>query len=110
MKDHEGRDLHFGPTILDHWKDKLPGERQRRLERLNDAIKTAQEPREVWENSTNAGTQRTYLRVTKDDKDKRRYHVGFETDQNGVVTNFFHTPRAMSANNMRRGTLAHGRD
>ena len=108
IQDHAGRPLHFGAGILDHWdaEKQSAGEKDRRLRHLGDAFATGEQSREQWDRNW----QRNYLRVTQDAKLKRRYHMGFVADSNGMVRSFFHTHSPSQANGLRKGTLSHGRD
>ena len=86
VKDYAGRELKFGHQIFDHWdeKGKPTAEGDRRLRRLNDAVKTAQDPREVYKQTTVDGLQTAYIRASQDDKGHRRYHFGFLADKEGI--------------------------
>ncbi|MEI7730176.1 MAG: DUF935 family protein [Verrucomicrobiota bacterium] len=108
IKDYAGRELLFTKKVIEHWEHEgySKAEQDRRLRRINDAIATGENPREQWDK----GWQRNYLRVSADGNNKRRYHVGFVTDQTGDVISFYHTERATQSNKLREGTLTHGRD
>lgn len=112
VQDYAGRELKFGSAILDHWgeKAKRSGETDRRLRRLADAVETAKQPREVFDQVTGEGGQRAYFRASQDEKGRRRYHFGFLADAQGNVHTFFHSDRASTANQIRKGKLIHGRD